>query len=125
MSSPYSDRLLVIAVLDHEQWKPIVIPELKFAGYCPSSYLLPKSDGDWRPLPTPKPLVEGETLWWNYSVALVKQSKPQLSQSQAEAEAAKEFLAAAVAVYVEVLKAAKRTVSTQAIYGCLWFMGLF
>lgn len=95
-------------VLDHEQWKPIVIPELKFAGYCPSEYMLPKSDGDWRPLPTPKTLVEGETLWWNYSLGLVQQKRPTLSLAEAEAEAAKQFLSAATAVYVTVLQAVKR-----------------
>jgi hypothetical protein len=94
-------------VLDHEQWKPIVDPVLKYAGYCPSEYMLPRSDGDWRPLPTPKPLVEGETLWWNYSLGLVRQKRPQLSLAAAEAAAAEEFLSAAVAVYVTALKAAK------------------
>ena len=96
-------------VLDHEQWKPIVVPELKFAGYCPAEYMLPKSDGDWRPLPTPKALVEGETLWFNYSLGLVRAKKPHLTLAEAEAVAAQEFLSAAVAVYVTVLRVAKTT----------------
>ena len=96
-------------VLDFETWQPVIDYDNKFFGYCPN--FLPTSDGDWRPHGgatwPPKHLIVGETLIFNYSVALVKRSQPHLSEADAEAEAARQFLTAGVGLYVAVLEAAR------------------
>lgn len=96
-------------VLDWESWQPVVVPDLGYFGYCPGglSETLPRSDGDWRPRPTPQPFIEGYTLFSNYSVGLVRQRQPHLSEAEALEAAAHEFLSAATAAYVKVLEVAK------------------
>ena len=96
-------------VLDWESWQPVVVPDLGYFGYCPGglSETLPRSDGDWRPRPTPQPFIEGYTLLTNYSLGLVRQRQPHLSDAEALEAAAHEFLSAATAAYVKVLEVAK------------------
>ena len=108
--------------LDFETWKPVIDYDNQFMGYCPN--FLPRSDGDWRPHGgatwPPKHLIIGQTLIFNYSVALVKQSQPRLSDAEAKAEAARQFLTAGVKLYVAVLNAAKkaRCASVPAVFIC-------
>ena len=98
-------------VLDMESWAPVVDLDGQFGNtfaHCP---ILGDEDsgtaGKKRPRPIPKPMIVGATLWYNYSCALVRQRSPHLSEAEVVATAAREFLSAATAVWVQVIRVAK------------------